>query len=187
MWMEYIHEEIWSVFCLLHVPKGIAIGWMMTGLPWHLIHDPTSPCTRPGDFLPLVHLTKLQCLLWCRNKGGGGGRCVCVCVYLWVCMCEWLDMCDVCVSLWKCELCSSVNIFARCCESENPFLYKNRIVFLRQKYWVSRRMALSFRRSFQKLEQETCSWYWEIEGEMHRPTVFCISTSVDPLALPMHI
>lgn len=77
--------------------------------------------------------------LWDRSKGGGRGVCVCV---SWTCVCisveTWI------VFLWE-------NTFARYFASEGPFLYKNRIAFLRQICWVSGRTALSFRRSFPEI------------------------------------
>lgn len=88
---------------------------------------------------------KLQCLvprrLWDRSKGGGRGVCVWWGVG-WTCVCISVEIWAV--FLWE-------NTFARCFASEGPFLYENRIAFLRQMCWVSGRTALSFRRSFPEI------------------------------------
>ena len=39
VWMKYINEELWPVFCLLHVPQMTVLSWIVT-FACPLIHAP---------------------------------------------------------------------------------------------------------------------------------------------------
>ena len=137
----------------------------------------------------LVHVMQLRRLptqgqaarrVWGRSKGGG----LFVCVHVYEPMCvNGLDMC-----VQTCELCYCVYTFMRGFAIENPFLYKNRITFLRQKCWVSTMMVRSFRRRFSEIGARNLLI---VLGDDRRGNAWTalrfLFQPLDPLSLPMHI
>lgn len=116
-----------------------------------MLNENDSACYLNSVLLSLHNGMRCPCLLWiltvwtpgvkrlgCKTKGrgaldvNGSAGLVCLPGQVWT-------------------VGSYVNTFTTCFASEGPFLFKDKIAFLKQKCWVSRRMALSFRRSLPEI------------------------------------